>query len=119
MHSLDHARLPRGQTSWFGHVSFVLVVEGVEQPSSEEDTATGNNAAAALTVHELPAVEFMTEAQRRVFNLLLSGKKEKNIARTLELSPHTVHNHVRAIFKLFAVHSRAELLAHLLDRTVE
>jgi DNA-binding NarL/FixJ family response regulator len=56
----------------------------------------------------------LSEAERRVFELLLTGQPEKGIARRLDLSPHTVHNHVRAILRAFHVHSRAELLAELL-----
>ena len=59
----------------------------------------------------------LSEAQQRVFDELLSGLPEKAIARRLRLSTHTVHNHIRAIFRHYEVHSRAELLArHLRDQ---
>jgi DNA-binding CsgD family transcriptional regulator len=115
---IAEARVTRGQALRFGDVSFLVAIEGVAPLTSEDDTDTGNGNGngGASTALDLPTGECMSEAQQRVFNLLLSGNKEKNIARTLELSPHTVHNHVRAIFRLFDVHSRAELLARLLDR---
>jgi DNA-binding CsgD family transcriptional regulator len=55
----------------------------------------------------------LSEAQRRVFNFLREGLSDKTIARHLNLSPHTIHNHTREIFKVFRVHSRAQLLAVL------
>ncbi len=116
---IDQERVARGQTLRFGHVSFVVAVEEVHEADSEEDTDTGTGGESPTAVGDAQSIDCLSEAQQRVFQLLLSSKKEKNIARTLGLSPHTVHNHVRAIFRLFAVHSRAELLARLLDRAAE
>lgn len=42
---------------------------------------------------------------------LLEGKSEKEIALTLELSRHTIHNYVKALHQRFGVSSRGELLA--------
>jgi DNA-binding NarL/FixJ family response regulator len=42
---------------------------------------------------------------------LLSGESEKQIARDLSLSRHTVHVYVKALYREFAVNSRGELLA--------
>ena len=47
----------------------------------------------------------------QTLNLLLDGKSEKEIATTLKLSPHTVHNYVKALHQRFEVCSRGELLA--------
>jgi len=41
---------------------------------------------------------------------LLAGYSEKQIALRLNLSPHTVHDHVKLIYKRMGVTSRAELL---------
>ena len=53
----------------------------------------------------------LTPAEERVFWLLLSGHSEKEIAKKIHLSPHTVHNHVRHIYRAYEVKSRSELLA--------
>ncbi|MBC7816054.1 MAG: FHA domain-containing protein [Planctomycetaceae bacterium] len=53
----------------------------------------------------------LTPAQRRVYNELLSGRSEKEIAHDLKVSIHTVHTHSRAIYTKFEVSSRAELLS--------
>lgn len=42
---------------------------------------------------------------------LLDGASEKQIAQKLNLSPHTVHNYVKALHQRFEVSSRGELLA--------
>lgn len=56
----------------------------------------------------------LTPAQREVLRLILQGLDEQEIAERLQRSGHTVHTHVKALFKRFDVHSRAELLVKLL-----
>ncbi len=57
------------------------------------------------------AVEQLSEAQSRVLRLLLAGHAEKKVAEELNLSPHTVHTHVKNIYRVLGVHTRAELMA--------
>ncbi len=45
--------------------------------------------------------------------LLLEGASEKQIVARLDLSPHTVHDHVKRLYRRFHVNSRAQLLARL------
>jgi len=47
---------------------------------------------------------------------LLCGDSEKQVARKLALSQHTVHVYVKALYRRFGVSSRAELLAKHLNR---
>lgn len=49
-----------------------------------------------------------------VLTALLAGKSEKEVATQLEMSVHTVHVHVKAIYKKLDVTSRAELMAKCL-----
>jgi DNA-binding NarL/FixJ family response regulator len=42
---------------------------------------------------------------------LVRGLGEKQLAAELGLSPHTVHDYVKALYRHFGVQSRAELLA--------
>jgi DNA-binding CsgD family transcriptional regulator len=58
--------------------------------------------------------KYLTDSQRRVLHCLLEGLGEKEAAMKLKLSVHTVHNHVKALFKMFEVHSHAELQARVL-----
>jgi pSer/pThr/pTyr-binding forkhead associated (FHA) protein len=60
----------------------------------------------------------LSPAQNRVLNELLEGSTDKEIAKSLCISPNTVHCHVQAILQAFAVHSRAELLACFVHKTV-
>ena len=52
----------------------------------------------------------LSARRREVANLTHKGWTQEAIASHLHLSPHTVHAHIRAIFKAFSVHSRTELL---------
>lgn len=48
---------------------------------------------------------------REVLDQLKVGRSEKEIARAIGRSPHTVHSHVKTIYRHFNVRSRSELLA--------
>lgn len=49
----------------------------------------------------------------RTLELLLEGASEGEIVAKLALSPHTVHDHVKRLYRRFEVNSRAQLLARL------
>jgi DNA-binding CsgD family transcriptional regulator len=51
---------------------------------------------------------------RRTLELLLTGVSEKEAARELGLSRHTVHDYVKVLYRRFEVSSRAELMARCL-----
>ena len=46
---------------------------------------------------------------------LLAGHSEKQLAADMGLSPHTIHDYVKALYRRFGVASRAELLARVLS----
>jgi DNA-binding CsgD family transcriptional regulator len=48
---------------------------------------------------------------------LLEGDSEKQVAARLTLSHATTHQYVTALYRRFGVHSRAQLLAHALQRS--
>jgi DNA-binding CsgD family transcriptional regulator len=50
---------------------------------------------------------------KQTLDELLAGASEKQIAAKLGISPHTVHNYVKALHQRFEVSSRGELLAKL------
>ena len=58
----------------------------------------------------------MTEAQLNVLQLLLKGMAEKQVAESLFISQHTVHSHVKQIYRVLGVQSRAELMALYLSQ---
>ena len=53
----------------------------------------------------------LTPAQRHVYEAFLKGRTEKEVARQLQVSINTVHSHSHAIYTVFGVSSRAELLS--------
>jgi DNA-binding CsgD family transcriptional regulator len=102
-----------GQSLRFGSVSFLLT-----NPTRPDDEASSEAATsdARATRNLEPANSLLSQAQRRVFVLLLKGLAEKKIAERLFLSPHTVHTHVREIYRILTVHSRLEMMARYLRR---
>jgi DNA-binding NarL/FixJ family response regulator len=48
---------------------------------------------------------------RQTLTSLLTGSSEKQIARAMNLSPHTIHVYVKQIYRHYNVSSRSELLA--------
>ncbi|MSQ94184.1 MAG: FHA domain-containing protein [Gemmataceae bacterium] len=115
---IEHAELTPGQTVRFGWVVFQLV--GHETPQDDEPEMSE---ASTFIVHLKPtaqpnALEHLSQAERSVFDHLLTGLGEKEVATVLNLSQHTIHNHTKAIYKKLGVNSRPELLAMFLpDRT--
>jgi DNA-binding CsgD family transcriptional regulator len=43
----------------------------------------------------------------------MAGASEKELAHELNVSPHTVHEHIKAIHRAFGARSRGELLARV------
>jgi DNA-binding CsgD family transcriptional regulator len=52
----------------------------------------------------------LTPAQRQVASLLANSLSELEISVKLGLSYYTIHNHVKKIYRQYAVHSRVELM---------
>jgi DNA-binding NarL/FixJ family response regulator len=61
-----------------------------------------------------PAMPHMPQRHRQALRLLLVGKSEKEIARSMGVSLHTVHDYVKSIHRALGVSSRAELMARFL-----
>ncbi len=60
----------------------------------------------------------LSDRQHDVLRLLLQGHSEKEVARDLGVSTHTVHTHVKRLYTEFNVSSRGELLALFIDRRI-
>jgi DNA-binding CsgD family transcriptional regulator len=103
------ANVACGQRLRFGQVSFVVKDE-LADSDSDLNTDLGDSEALGKPADE----NRFSPAQQRVLQLVLQGLSEKETARKLHLSPHTVHNHLQTIYVLLGVHSRSELLARLL-----
>lgn len=103
------AEVHPGQSVRFGNAVFYVMTEDLQTP------AVGGNSEISTFLMPAPDVSQglsqLSEAQRRVLDILLEGRSEKEVATQLEISPHTVHNHVKEIYKRMNVNSRPELLA--------
>lgn len=109
------AELRPSQALSLAQVSFVLL-EGDRslddwEAGDADSTKTGGRPRGA----DVDLLQ-LSEAQRRVLDLALTGLVEKQIARRLNISRHTAHNHLRNIYRILDVHSRGELLAQVLPQ---
>lgn len=57
-----------------------------------------------------------TATQKQILDYVLQGRSEPQIAKLLRRSPHTIHTHLKIIFRRLNVHSRAELIVKLLQQ---
>jgi len=96
-----------GQLVRFGGVPFQLAVDADRNAELETQSISQALESVASAINNLP----LSAAERRVFDHILFGLTEKQIAGRLTLSQHTVHNHIRQIYRISGVRSRAELLA--------
>ncbi len=60
-----------------------------------------------------PDLSSLSDREREVVHALQRGLRVAEIAGQLHLSPHTVRNHVKRVFRKLGVHSQIELLAEL------
>src|SRR5262245_13922173 len=95
----------------FGAVVCMVCPTAMMPTSSEESESTFDVGGANLPTI---AIDGLTPAQQQVLRLVLRGLDEDAIATELRRSWHTVHTHLKAIFKHFEVHTRVELVAKLL-----
>jgi DNA-binding NarL/FixJ family response regulator len=64
-------------------------------------------------------IRLLSAREVEVLRGLIEGRTEKEVAREMNLSPHTVHVHVKSIYKKLAVRRRAQLLREVFGRSVE
>jgi DNA-binding CsgD family transcriptional regulator len=101
-----------GQEVRFGRVVFLVdrLSHYVPRPEFDEDQTAilrrGQN-----VPEDHPVRSVLTPGRLRVLACLVEGLTEKEVAARLNLSRHTVHNHIRDIYAHLGVRSRGELLA--------
>jgi DNA-binding CsgD family transcriptional regulator len=89
---------------------FIGVKVGAFQPESlgispQSPPVASNDSNAPQIVDDL------SPRQKQTLQHLLAGDSEKQVARKLGLSQHTVHGYVKALYRRYGVSTRAELLA--------
>ncbi|MFE7779034.1 LuxR C-terminal-related transcriptional regulator [Streptomyces sp. NPDC057445] len=60
-----------------------------------------------------PGWDALTEAERGIAQLVGEGLTNRQIARRVSLSPHTVNYHLRVIFRKLGINSRVEVARYL------
>jgi DNA-binding CsgD family transcriptional regulator len=110
--AVDSCTVYSGQSLRFGKVAFIYLTWQDDAIGSDEET----DKCAELDELMEPGMGKLTATQAQIFNEVLCGFDEKAIAKRVHRSPHTVHNHLRVIYRVFEVHSRAELLAKALSK---
>lgn len=65
-----------------------------------------------------PDLELLSRRERDVVTHLLQGHRVVSISEILEVSEHTVRNHLKSIFRKLGVHSQAELVDRLHSASV-
>ena len=65
----------------------------------------------ALLAPEIDPLRALSPRLLQTLQSLVRGDSEKVIADRMSISAHTVHEHVKALYRHFGVHSRSELLA--------
>lgn len=81
----------------------------------EHDTVHATSAGLSSDV----SLADLTERQREVLHWVARGESNKTIGRRLNISPHTVNMHVRAVFRVLGVHCRIEAVNKLAAMSME
>jgi DNA-binding NarL/FixJ family response regulator len=103
--------LQPGHVLRFGAILFRLVSDKIQETPVDDNSDRSTQFIHSKPAYYPPSVEQLSVAQLRVLDLLLAGHAEKGVASNLEISPHTVHNHVKEIYRKMGVSSRPELLS--------
>jgi DNA-binding CsgD family transcriptional regulator len=88
----------------------------VEQGIQQLAGAIENYRKTGQSLRELPAdspLHQLSSRERQVLELLGQGYRPRSIAEKLQVSPETVRNHLKAMFKKTGTHSQEELTAML------
>ena len=61
---------------------------------------------------------YLTEREREIVMLIISGKNKRNIAETLSLSVSTIKTNVENIYRKFDVHNKVELIVYVIKNNI-
>jgi pSer/pThr/pTyr-binding forkhead associated (FHA) protein len=114
---VDSAEVQAGQRVFFGCVQFMLETANSTvirrgDPDLETRSVSDVFEGSAADPNSVP----LSKAERRVFDLILGGLSEKEVAHRIKISRNTVHCHVQKIYRVLDVRSRAELLARFVQQ---
>jgi DNA-binding CsgD family transcriptional regulator len=97
------------------------VIEGAPLQGSDHGRAaiTIRSATTEETFDLLAKAYDLTQRERQLVALMLDGLATKQLAAALCISPHTVQDHLKAVFTKTGMRSRRELVSHLAGRAPE
>ena len=104
-HESETASDPRNETH-----SYPRVLLG---PSA----ATANRPANEARIDVPGLTDQLSPREREILDAVATGQRVSTIARAFSISPYTVRNHLKAIFRKLGVHSQVELLAQIHARS--
>jgi len=87
------------------------LAEAVKDTAGSDDSTRTEKVGSNGQNPNEPRLSVLTPAQHRVYELLLHGLIEKEVATRLKISVHTVHDHTKAIYKALSVSTRGELIS--------
>jgi len=93
----------------------VVIGEGAE--ASAASISVGSTVRSTESLFP-PAYQELTVREMKVLRLLATGLSNKQIARRLILSPHTVNRHVHSIFGKLAFNSRSAATRYALEHHI-
>lgn len=64
----------------------------------------------SIPASPITGLELLSRREREVLDQLLANRRVAAVARQLHISPHTVRNHLKSIFRKLEVNSQSELL---------
>jgi DNA-binding CsgD family transcriptional regulator len=90
----------------------------ISEELSRVGVAASAGGGATEPVPQHPDLDLLSRRERDVVVQLLHGHRVVSIAELLEVSEHTVRNHLKSIFRKLEVHSQAELVDRLHSTSV-
>jgi two-component system, NarL family, nitrate/nitrite response regulator NarL len=84
-------------------------------PKDDETGGATSSAEIDLLLNTIERQQ-VSNREKQVLGLLLQGRRAPEMATALQISPHTVRNHLKALYKKLGVHSQGALAEFLLER---
>ena len=106
----EAARVRQDVSSWVGMLQNLegALAEGLVADSAEDG---GVRRSRDPDLKRLSAN--LSVREREILDAMGRGQRVAAIARALQISPHTVRNHLKSIFRKLEVHSQVELLGRM------
>lgn len=106
------ARLPLRGGGWVLAHAVMLEDAGAEGRIGVTLSPAGRSELSAIVVEAYG----LSPREREITRLVMTGLDTEQLARRLSISPYTVQDHLKSVFRKIGVHSRRELVAEVFFR---